>query len=439
MYEAFSAKFVRNVDANRTIKDELTAAIRTQGARRRISVTDLVNPRQAFFRRTRPDIQPSAERAQTMMTGTGVHAQFERTISTEEFAEQFVTYEDIVGKIDIYEDAPVELKTTSFQDRDGVVRPSYLDQLGMYCAMTGIPRGHLVVYYTPRSGDGAVLSAYAVELSNLAEIRTGMIRRRDLFQRALDAGTPSGLPQCEWYGRRCDYQDVCGCEAAPPLERVVRADMATVTRDPGLEDQINEKLRRSGARPTGYRIHHLLFPRKTAYRQQPDAVVEEDESSEARLKEIRRRGFYEALTKALQYGFPGGFRSIPVGLRTLADRVSMFRGVPTLVRTTGFRRMIDRDRLPQEMSWNVDRLAFICALAESAQGRLILYYNAIPDDKFMVYEIGFKDLPTIRAEVERRVALLESGAAPDKLPPCPAWMYETCEFAPHCEIGRAHV
>jgi len=30
MYEAFSAKFVRNVDANRTIKDELTAAIRTK-------------------------------------------------------------------------------------------------------------------------------------------------------------------------------------------------------------------------------------------------------------------------------------------------------------------------------------------------------------------------------------------------------------------------
>src|SRR5439155_7982404 len=55
--------------------------------------------------------------------------------------------------------------------------------------------------------------------------------------------------------------------------------------------------------------------------------------------------------------------------------------------------------------------------------------------KFMVYEIGFKDLPTIRAEVERRVALLESGAAPDKLPPCPAWMYETCEFAPHCGCG----
>src|SRR5207253_814003 len=69
MYEAFSAKFVRNIDANRTIKDELTAAIRTQGARRRISVTDLVNPRKAFFSRTHPEIQPSADRSQAMMAG----------------------------------------------------------------------------------------------------------------------------------------------------------------------------------------------------------------------------------------------------------------------------------------------------------------------------------------------------------------------------------
>src|SRR5207244_2623881 len=66
----------------------------------------------------------------------------------------------------------------------------------MYCAMTGITRGHLVVYYTPRSGDGAVLSAYAVELSHLAEIRTGMIRRRALSQRALYAATLSGLAKC---------------------------------------------------------------------------------------------------------------------------------------------------------------------------------------------------------------------------------------------------
>src|SRR2546430_16431422 len=98
MYEAFSAKFVRNIDANRTIKDELTAAIRTQGARRRISVTDLVNPRQAFFRRTRPDIQPSAAPPQPTKTGPGVPPHVTETICHHGLADQLWTYTPTLGE-----------------------------------------------------------------------------------------------------------------------------------------------------------------------------------------------------------------------------------------------------------------------------------------------------------------------------------------------------
>ena len=132
MPDPFSAAFVRGIDANRTLRDELTAVIMAQSARRRISVTDLVNPRQAFFRWTRPEIQPSPDRAQFMLAGTGFHDLFGRTVSTEEFVEQFVEYEGIVGKIDIYEEIPVELKTTgSNPDAPGATRASYIDQLGM--------------------------------------------------------------------------------------------------------------------------------------------------------------------------------------------------------------------------------------------------------------------------------------------------------------------
>ncbi|MGH2398303.1 MAG: hypothetical protein ACRDF6_00535, partial [bacterium] len=101
MADAFSVQFVRGIDANRTLKDELTAVIRNKSSRRRISVTDLVNPRQSFFRWTRPEIQPSPERAHFMMAGTGFHDLFGRAVSTEEFVEQFVEYEGVVGKIDI--------------------------------------------------------------------------------------------------------------------------------------------------------------------------------------------------------------------------------------------------------------------------------------------------------------------------------------------------
>ena len=45
MYEPFSPKFVANIEANRTVKDELLAAASKPSSRRRISVTDLVNMR----------------------------------------------------------------------------------------------------------------------------------------------------------------------------------------------------------------------------------------------------------------------------------------------------------------------------------------------------------------------------------------------------------
>ena len=110
---SLAERVVAGLDANRTIKDELSAALTRQGRRRRISVTDLVNPRQAFFQRTRPDIQPDPERKQAMLAGTGFHEVFGRAVSTEEFVEQFVEFQGIVGKIDIYDDIPVDLKTTA--------------------------------------------------------------------------------------------------------------------------------------------------------------------------------------------------------------------------------------------------------------------------------------------------------------------------------------
>src|SRR3989475_4412349 len=89
---SLAERVVSSIDANRTVKDELTAALARQGRRRRISVTDLVNPRQAFFQRARPDIQPDPERKQAMLAGSGFHEVFGRAVSTEEFVEQFVEF-----------------------------------------------------------------------------------------------------------------------------------------------------------------------------------------------------------------------------------------------------------------------------------------------------------------------------------------------------------
>ena len=84
-----------------------------------------------------------------------------------------------------------------------------------------------------------------------------------------------------------------------------------------------------------------------------------------------------------------------------------------------------------------DRVAFECALAGRETGRVVIYYEVLKDDKFMVYDVHFRNLEDIRAEADRRLALLEAGAPPDQLPPCePEWMANYCSLGQRCGCRR---
>src|SRR3989442_3932702 len=337
---SLAERVVLGIDATRTVKDELTAALKRQGRRRRISVTDLVNPRQAFFQRARPDIQPDPERRQAMLAGTGFHEVFGRAVSTEEFVEQFVEFQGIVGKIDIYDDVPVELKTTaSLPQGPAAARPSYVDQLGMYCTMTGREQGRLFVYKRALYGRPGALKGFDVRFKDLKAVEREMVRRRDLFREALARQDPSRLPRCEWFELRCDYRSVCGCATADPLGRVVPSAAVQIAQNPELVTAMTALLTDpppSKPRPQ-FRLNDLVFPRRAAIERQAvaEAQPEEDDADlDTALAGMERLSFVDALKDALWYGVPGAFARIPVSLRTLQGQVGTVRGVPTIFRST---------------------------------------------------------------------------------------------------------
>jgi hypothetical protein len=153
---------------------------------------------------------------------------------------------------------------------------------------------------------------------------------------------------------------------------------------------------------------------------------------------MERLGFGDALKDALWYGVPGAFARIPVSLRSLKGRVGTFRGVATIFRSTRRPKLVERSQLVEEFPYYFDRIAFECALSGQHTGRVVIYYEAVKDDKFMVYDVYFRDLDVIKAEADRRLNLLESGAAPEKLPPCePAWMPNYCPHAARCACKPA--
>jgi hypothetical protein len=414
MAEFDIASYVSRIEANRSVKDALMQGLKTRQPPYRISVTDLLNLKQAYFRRKYPEITPSLEKQQLMWAGTGFHKTFGSAVSSEEYLEQFVEAEGIVGKIDIYEKIPVEVKTTStpLDTKDLLqYRPAYIEQLGMYCAMVNAHEGEIIIYQRPvqESPSTPPLVAYHITFPNLEAIREEMRRRRDLLVQALIANDPGNLPVCPWLNRQCDYSQVCDCATASVPASHEIADLAgDIYVDSTTREQLLSKM--AGAQPSHlFGINDIVFPRK-AYFERLKASEEVQEEKEEHLRSMDERGFLDALRDSLRFGAPGEAQRVPVKHAPLSDLVQTWQNLPTILRDPKFSSLVERERLPRAFPHYFLRLGFDCALTENAKGRLLLYYVRVPkeDAKLMVYDVNFRNLNAVKAEALRRLELLEN-------------------------------
>ena len=433
--------YVSRIEANRSVKDALMLTLKTRRPPYRISVTDLLNLKQAYFRRKYPEITPPLEKRQLMWAGTGFHKTFGSAVSSEEYLEQFVEAEGIVGKIDIYEKTPVEVKTTSapVDNKDLLkYRPAYIEQLGMYCAMVNALEGEIIIYQraVDESPSTSPLVVYHVSFPDLKAIREEMRRRRDLLVQALISNDSSNLPVCPWFDRQCDYSQVCDCATTSvPGSREI-ADLAgEIQVDSATCEQLLNKM--AGAQPSRlFGINDIVFPRK-AYFERLKAGEEVREEKEEHLRSMDELGFLDALRDSLRYGAPGEAQRVPVKHAPLADLVQTWRNLPTILRGPKFSSLVERERLPRTFPHYFLRLAFDCAFTENAKGRLLLYYVRVPreDAKLMVYDVNFRNLNAVRAEALRRLKLLEEATSPLELPKCPSWMCSYCDHRLECGEG----
>jgi len=437
------AAYISRIEANRSVKDALMLSLKTRRPPYRISVTDLLNVRQAYFRRKYPEITPPLEKRQLMWAGTGFHKTFGSAVSSEEYLEQFVEAEGIVGKIDIYEKIPVEVKTTSTpMDADDLLRDrsSYVEQLGMYCAMVNAHDGEIIVYRRPADEPSSTtpLVVYHVSFPDLKAIREEMRRRRDLLVQALISNEPGNLPVCPWFNKQCDYSEVCDCATASVPASHEIADLAgEIHVDSTACEQLLNKM--AGVQPYElFGINDIVFPRKAHFErrklQEPAPGGEIREEKEEHLRSMDELGFLDVLRDSLRYGAPGEAQRVPVKQASLADLVQTWHNLPTILRGPKLSSLVERERLPRAFPHYFLRLAFDCALTENAKGRLLLYYARVPreDAKLMVYDVNFRNLNAVRAEALRRLNLLEKATSPLELPRCPSWMCSYCDHKPEC-------
>ena len=438
MSEFDIAAYVSRIEANRSIKDVLMQSLKTRRPPYRISVTDLLNLKQAYFRRKYPEIVPPLEKQQLLWAGTGFHKTFGSAVSSEEYLEQFVEAEGIVGKIDIYEKIPVEVKTTStpLDTKDLLqYRPTYIEQLGMYCAMVNAHEGEIIIYQRPteESPSTSPLVVYHVNFPDLEAVREEMRRRRDLLVQALIANDPSNLPVCPWFNKQCDYSQVCDCAttSVPASYEIAELAGETYVDSTTCEQLLSKMAGAQSSQPFG--INDIVFPRK-AYFERLKLSEEVREEKEEYLRSMDERGFIDALRDSLRYGAPGEAQKIPVQHLPLTDLVQTWQNLPTILRDPKLSSLVERERLPQMFPHYFLRLGFDCALTNHTRGRLLVYYVKVfkEDAKLMVYDVTFKNLDAIKAEALRRVELLEKAKTALQLPKCPSWMCPYCDYRLEC-------
>ena len=209
------------VEVNRTQQEAMVAALKTFLSRPRtgISVSDLLFPRKTFYSRKHTEVEVTEDEMGYFIAGRGHHDIIGILTTTDEFTEVKVEWEGIKGHIDIYEDVPIEVKTTRLNriaTREELIRNNshYFEQLGMYCAMTNHNVGRLLLFYLGvKNGDNKTLPklvVYDVTYKDMGGIRKEMLERKKLLEDAFSADSAEKLPMCpKWMCQRCKYREFC--------------------------------------------------------------------------------------------------------------------------------------------------------------------------------------------------------------------------------------
>lgn len=405
-----------------------------------VPVTDLIDPRPAFFRRFAPVPLPP-ERRRRRGIGTLRHGQWVRFVGRPEQAEVRVQRAGVVGVVDLLEpDGPTELKTTGripSIERWLEERGSHVDQLGLYVALTGTEQGHLVVAAAEGEAGRPPVVALRCRFRDTAGLLDEASARADRFRRALRSIDPGELPRCLWVGRGCPFQEARACDCSgeePPDDRWVRDRLVESAPDAPTEARWRSAIQAAEGTPAPVVLafRDLLYPRRSYYeRVAPERIGEE------RPIDPQSQEAYRELSGAVDAG-PDGERSQRLAASgEPPGSIPLFRGLPFLLKTRSgvpWPSPVPRLAVP---SHYIDELGFRAAAVGGDAGYVFVdeLRSRAPQRRERVLRLRFRDIGAYASEFERRRSALREALErgdPGGLSPCPAWRADGCPYAPGC-------
>ena len=405
-----------------------------------VSVTDLVEPRPAYWREVHP-LPPTPERAARLQQGREEHERIERVLAERKNVEVRVARDGIVGKVDLFDDKPTEVKTTRRLPQANHLideRPEYVVQLGAYCALTGREEGRLILVVSGEDSTQGV-EVFEAKFPDIDLVWRGVREQAEELRQALLRGALAKLPRCPWFDKGCEFREatVCDCDGSELASPLPRAWDAVVRQSPAATAEIVRKIMEAPPlEEPSFRFRELLYPRRAFFertRPQPPEV--------ASLRVRLRGGTYSRWLSVLEAGPVGEVRREWPEAREIDERVMMFRGAPVLLKITRSPFVATGSDILRDQPQYILELALRCAVVRSREGRLVVVHEATNTqaESVNVIRLEVVDLDAVVRELERRNhglrRALSTGESPFGLPKCLAWMVAGCPYRATCGCG----
>ncbi len=428
-----------------SLAGELAARMPPAASPRPVSVTDLLAPRRAFWRRKKGPAPFSPEREFRLHAGRRWHERFGDAVADEGVLEVRVRRGGVSARIDLWTDVPVEVKTGS--DPAPSDRDDQIEQLAAYCALAGSRTGRLV-HLALRHDDPPAVTVGDLTFRDLPALAAALQRREAALRSAIAAGEPTGLARCRWFEFGCEFRaaGLCDCRGdEPPPDREILEHLESRAPADDAARRWTERLAGSVAPASGRpeRFRDLLFPRRAYFRRTvggpPEGVPVRPPSSPLDA--------YERVVAALESGPAREVHRLVPRADGPAEEVLGWKGWPCALRSTRVHGRLAADDLVRRFPQYLLDLGFRAAACGSSRGVLVVAYEhpvpaALPVQVFGVDFTStgpeFGRLWTGRAnELDAAVR----DAAPDRLAACPGWMTADCAYRASCgcaaDAGRS--
>ncbi len=428
---------------DRALAQELATRLPEGPWLRAVTVTDLLDPRRAFWRQLRGPAPITPERRARMDAGREFHRFIGRRLPGEGAFEVRVRRDGVAARIDLLADVPVEIKSSDEALPDDVVadRPEYVEQMALYCALLGRPSARLVHL---RHGAEPVVDVRALDIAfgDPSTLRAELSARSGQLREAIDRKSPDRLPRCRWFRAGCEFRaaGICTCTGGePPTTAAIAEQVVGVVARGDVEGRWQSALAEpapSAPVPVARRYRDLVYPRRAFFEITDPGWPREP--ARVRPADHPPSGVYDGAVGAVEGGPVGEVCRMFERRRSPEEELAGWKGEPFLLRTSRAWSRVPVEQLFERFPQYAVELGFRCAVAGTERGRLVLAYEraATPADRLQVVEYSFgPGLGPYARLYEARTELLAQAVverSPAGLAACPGWMTTDCPYRDRC-------